>query len=214
MKEYTHLVWDFNGTILNDVEEDLLCANELLANHGLPVLRDVEAYREVFGFPIIEYYRRLGFDFEKTPYEELAVEWVEIYHRHGAHAGLYPQVRPTLERVARLGLPQIILSATHLDMLKGQVEALGIRSYFSELLGLDNIHAHSKTALALAWRERNPQAVPLFLGDTEHDFDTAQAMGADCVLVAGGHRPRAALERVGAVSVISSVDEIFSILLN
>ncbi len=207
MKKYTHLIWDFNGTILNDVEADLLCANELLANHGLPTLKSVDAYREVFGFPIIDYYRRVGFDFEKTSYEELAIEWVEIYHRHSKQAQLYPQVEPILQAVKRLGVPQLILSATHMDMLEAQTEMLGIRSYFSELLALDNIHAHSKTALALAWRERNPQARALFLGDTEHDFDTAQAMGADCILIAAGHRPKAALEQCGAAVVLNSLDE-------
>lgn len=214
MKEYTHLVWDFNGTLLNDVEEDLLSANELLANHGLPLLKDPEAYREVFGFPIIEYYRRLGFDFEKTPYEQLAVEWVEIYNRRSSHAQLYPQVRQTLEAVARRGIPQLILSATHLRMLERQIEALGIRTCFSEVLGLDNIHAHSKTALAVTWRAQNPAAVPLLVGDTEHDLETARAMGADCILVAGGHRPRAALEQAGALAVIDSVDEILPILFD
>lgn len=208
MKRYTHLIWDFNGTLLDDVETDLLAANELLRRHGLPLLADVEAYRAVFGFPIVDYYRRIGFDFEKTPYNELAIEWVEIYQGLSHDMKLYPSALPLLREARERGIPQSILSATHREILAEQVKQLGIETFFEELMGLDNIHAHSKTALAVAWRERNPNARPLFLGDTEHDLDTARAMGADCILVAEGHRPRAALETAGALTVLSSLSEL------
>ena len=208
MKHYTHLIWDFNGTLLDDVETDLLAANELLRRHGLPLLADVEAYRAVFGFPIVDYYRRIGFDFEKTPYNELAIEWVEIYQGLSRDMKLYPSALPLLREARERGIPQSILSATHREILAEQVRQLGIETFFDELMGLDNIHAHSKTALAVAWRERNPTARPLFLGDTEHDLDTARAMGADCILVAEGHRPRAALEAAGALTVLSSLSEL------
>ena len=65
---HTHLIWDFNGTILQDMDLGIRCTNTMLAERGLPVIPSVEAYREIFGFPIDEYYRRLGFDFEKEDY--------------------------------------------------------------------------------------------------------------------------------------------------
>ena len=48
MKRYTHLIWDFNGTLLDDVSADFGAANRLLGNHGLPQLRDLDEYRAVF----------------------------------------------------------------------------------------------------------------------------------------------------------------------
>ena len=71
MRRYTHLFWDFNGTLLNDVIPDFCTANRLLERHGLPKLNSLEEYRNVFHFPVIEYYRALGYDFSKVPYEVL-----------------------------------------------------------------------------------------------------------------------------------------------
>ena len=52
MNKYTHLIWDFNGTVLNDVDVGVRAANALLVNHGLPPLPSTDAYRAVFGFPV------------------------------------------------------------------------------------------------------------------------------------------------------------------
>ena len=197
MKGYTHLVWDFNGTLYNDVFESIESANDLLAAHALPPIRSVEDYRALFGFPIVDYYRRLGFDFEKTPYAELAVEWVAYYLERSKRSTIYPDVPDVLSRVKQAGISQLILSATERGMLERQVELLGIRPYFDGLLGLDNIHAASKTALAREWRQRHPDAKVLFLGDTDHDVETAAAMGAECVLIARGHQSAEKLERLG-----------------
>ena len=212
MERYTHIVWDFNGTIFDDVDACFRSANALLSAHGLKPLESLDAYREVFGFPIIEYYRRLGFDFSVCSYAELAVEWVALYKAFSAASSIYPQIPTVTDAFRHLGKQQLILSATQLQMLEEQVSSLGIRDRFDELLGLDNIHAYSKTALAVSWRKHNPSARVLFLGDTEHDLDAARAMRADCILVASGHRPKAALERCGALAVVddlSGLTEVF-----
>ena len=59
----THVLWDFNGTILDDVEPCIKSINELLVGHGLKPLESVAEYQSVFGFPIKDYYERIGFDF-------------------------------------------------------------------------------------------------------------------------------------------------------
>ncbi len=214
MTDYTHIVWDFNGTLLDDVAACIRAANAILGRHGLNLIRDAEDYRAVFGFPIEDYYRRLGFDFEKTSYAELAVEWVDFYNLYAKNATLFPLVPTLLERSRASGLRQLILSATHLEMLERQVEALGIRDAFDCLLGLDNIHARSKTGLAVSWREQNKEAKVLLIGDTEHDLETAHAMGADCVLLACGHRPEAALRTCGARAVFRDHTELADYLFS
>ena len=76
---YTHIFWDFNGTILDDVQTGIDCVNTLLEKRGLPIIPNKEYYKEVFGFPIVDYYKRLGFDFDKESYHGVAVEWVDLY---------------------------------------------------------------------------------------------------------------------------------------
>ena len=77
MNRYSHVIWDWNGTLLNDIEWCLSIVNRMLANRDLKPLGSVSEYRNVFCFPIIEYYKNVGFDFEKEPFETLAEEYAE-----------------------------------------------------------------------------------------------------------------------------------------
>ena len=209
---HTHLIWDFNGTILQDVDLGIRCTNTMLAARNLAVIPTVEAYREVFGFPIDDYYRRMGFDFEKEDYDTvLAPEWVSLYLAGEPTCPMMDGAAEAIAAVKALGIPQILLSATEIDMLTGQLNRLGIFEEFTEVIGLDNIHARSKKAQAIAWKERHPDARPLFIGDTEHDAQVADAVGGDCVLFAGGHQSEARLMACGK-PVIRRIEEIIAYL--
>ena len=209
---HTHLIWDFNGTILQDIDLGIRCTNTMLADRGLPVIPSVEAYREIFGFPIDEYYRRLGFDFEKEDYDTvLAPEWVAMYLAGEPSCPMMEGAAEAISTVKAMGIPQILLSATETDMLTGQLDRLGIRGEFDEIIGLDNIHARSKKAQALDWKARNPDARPLFIGDTLHDADVAAAIGGDCILFCGGHQSHGRLATCG-YPVITDIREIIRYL--
>ena len=207
-RPYTHVIWDFNGTILDDVTLGIDCVNIMLEKRGLPILPDKTAYRKAFGFPIDAYYRRLGFDFEKEDYDTvLAPEWVALYLAGEAECPLMGGVRETIDRIREMGIPQLVLSATKLEQLTAQLTRLGLTEYFEEIIGLDNIHARSTREQALDWKRRHPDARPLFVGDTEHDADVAEAVGGDCLLYTGGHQPAELLASRG-VPVIASIREI------
>ena len=193
--KYTHIIWDFNGTLFDDVQAGILSVNKMLSERGLKVIPNKEEYRKVFKFPIINYYRDIGFDFEKEPYEVLAPIWVELYNENSKSSGLQEGALELLEFFKGCGAYQTLLSATELSMLKGQIRELEIESFFSEVLGLGNIHAYSKKQIALDWRKRNPEALTLLIGDTEHDFDVAKAIEADCILVCNGHQSREILNK-------------------
>ena len=97
-------------------------------------------------------------------------------------------------------------------MLHRQCDVLGIRDYFCELLAQDNIHAHGKLAVGLDWRKRNPDVRAVMIGDSEHDAEVAEAIGADCILVSYGHRPKEALKRARCLLVADGADDIISFL--
>lgn len=196
-KKYTHVIWDFNGTILDDLGACIESVNVLLQKHGVEKLPDVETYRRAFGFPVRDYYERIGFDFSKTPYEILAVEWVELYLEYTKEPILTSGVREFLEHGKNAGVEQLVLSACEIEMLTTQLEQLGVKDYFTQIIGLSNIHAAGKGELAYAWRQANPDAKVLYIGDTVHDFEVATIMGADCALYTGGHHNRARLEACG-----------------
>ena len=198
ISRYTHLIWDFNGTILDDVDFGMACVNEMLQKRGLAVIPDREHYRKIMRFPIIDYYRDVGFDLEAEDYYTvLAPEWVALYCEGERNCAMMPGVLQVLQDLHKRGVPQIILSASNRSQLMSQLERLGITSYFDEILGLDDFYAKSKMVLAEDFMRRHPDAVPLWVGDTDHDGELATHIGADCLLYTGGHQSRERLASCG-----------------
>ena len=96
--KYSHIVWDFNGTLLDDIMAGIDAVNVMLAQRGLATIESVDAYRELFCFPIIKYYAKLGFDFDKEDYYSvLAPEWVAMYLENYKHSELTPNSKQTLQ---------------------------------------------------------------------------------------------------------------------
>lgn len=207
LEKYTAILWDFNGTLFDDVDAGIASVNVLLAARGLRRIPDREYYRSVFGFPVTDYYERLGFDFKKESFADVAVEWIAEYDRFSAASGLCRGAEELLRFFERAGIPQYVISATEKTMLDRQLDGLGISGYFAATYGLGNIHAGSKAAIAEGWRDRHPHDTALFIGDTTHDADVASLIRADCVLCAAGHQSRKTLEACGC-DVIDSLPEL------
>jgi len=214
MMKYTHVIWDFNGTVLDDVAIGIASINVMLAERSLPLIASVERYRAVFDFPVKEYYRRLGLDVEGESFDAvLAPQWVALYRARDAAAPLYPAVAQMTATLRAAGLSQSILSATEHEMLRAQLAARGAEHWFDEIWGNDSIHAYGKEGLAAAWRAAHPDARAVLIGDTTHDHTVARAIGADCILVAAGHHSRARLCTCG-VPVVDELSECLPLLLN
>ena len=211
--KYNYCIWDFNGTILDDVELGIYTINLLLKNNGIDKQVDRKSYREIFDFPVVDYYRELGFDFDKTPYTELAEDWVELYLGNLDKARLFDDVIDSLEFFKANGVPQSILSASEKSMLDSQTGELNVRGYFEEIMGIDNIYADSKLSIAKAFRERHPDDRVLFIGDTTHDIETAKILSADCYIVCAGHQCREKFEGKDA-TVFDSLTELCEYLKN
>jgi len=205
-KPYQHILWDWNGTLLNDVWLCVEAINGLLEKRRLPLLTP-ETYREVFHFPIREYYAGLGFDFADTSFEALSVEYMARYEARKTECTLSPFGLEMLENFRRAGMTQSILSAYPYESLVRIVGHYRLTHFFEELLGLSDIYAASKRELGMAWMTRHHYAPSevLMIGDTAHDFEVAEALGIDCILVADGHYSKARLQEC-PVTVIDSLE--------
>lgn len=193
------VIWDWNGTLLDDVELCLELINGLLAARGLSTL-DLEGYRAIFDFPVRDYYARAGLDLDKEDFELLAEEYMRVYKARARACPLAHGAEETLRALKEAGCRQLILSASDIDTLREQVEERNIAHFFDEILGGDNIYARGKTDLGIAWAKEHERDLPeaLFVGDTAHDGEVADAMGLRCLLIAKGHHGREKLEKTGA----------------
>jgi phosphoglycolate phosphatase len=191
---YRHIIWDWNGTLLDDLDLCVDVMNGLLDRRSLPLL-DRARYHRLFDFPVRAYYERLGFDFARDSFEELSVEFISAYDARRWECRLQPGAQTILGSLQAAGLSQSVLSAYRQETLREIVGHFGLTPHFKRILGLDNIYAHSKAELGRNWVAELglPRGEILLIGDTLHDLDVARAIGVNCVLVACGHHPEARL---------------------
>ena len=192
------IFWDWNGTLMDDLDFTHGCLNWMLETHGYPQRYDLAAYREIFGFPIEEYYIRAGFDFARHPYPELAECFMAHYNAGVDACPPSAHAAETLAELSRRGWRQSVLSASRRDYLIEQVAARGLQGYFTELLGLADIYGVSKVQVGRNWLAQSgiDPAACVMVGDTQHDAEVAAALGTRCVLYTGGHQSRKRLKRV------------------
>ena len=142
---YKNVVWDWNGTLLDDVKISVDTINVMLERKHLGKLT-VEEYRSIFGFPVKPYYESIGFDFSQDDWEEVSRDFVNIYNDLAEKVELTPGIIPVLEGIKRKGIRQYVLSALKEDLLIGMLERFGIREYFEGVCGSNNIYADGKVA--------------------------------------------------------------------
>ena len=209
--QYKHIIWDWNGTLLDDGWLFVDVMNTILKRRKMNTIT-LEKYREIFGFPVKNYYIKLGFDLEKEPFEESGMEFIRGYESRRYEAQLYPQVIPLLSELQTRGISHSILSAQHQTLLDDLTQYYNIRDHFIQVIGLDNHYAHSKVENGIRWINRlklNAQEV-LLIGDTDHDFEVAEAIGVDCVLLSHGHHSPDRLQKTGA-TVVQGLNDVFQL---
>ncbi len=189
VSNYKHIIWDWNGTLVDDVDVAVGAVNVLLTENGLKPLSS-EEYRAAFGFPVRKYYENLGFDFSKVTFEQLCDRFIDEYNvKRAALAQLFPGTLDLLAQV-RVNRKQSILSAAsqwHLDEITTHFD---IRHFFDHVFGVGDHFASSKVdrghelvrASGIAGRDT------LLIGDTDHDCEVAREIGVDCLLISDGHQ--------------------------
>jgi phosphoglycolate phosphatase len=188
LTDYKHIIWDWNGTLLDDAWLCVEVMNGMLEKRGLPRL-SLDYYRSVFTFPVRDYYQKLGYDFTKESFEEVGMEFMILYNRRQKECKLHPEVISVLETIRQHGFGQSILSAREQNELFAETVGLGVNTYFMKIYGLDDHYAHGKTDVGLKLiRDLGlPASALLFIGDTRHDAEVAHEIGIDCILIPNGH---------------------------
>lgn len=196
MKEkYSHIIWDWNGTLLDDVDWCIEQMNIMLKKRDKEIIKNIEEYHKAFDFPIINYYKNIGFDFEEESFETLAKEYIDLYHGEGSenlrlHNGVEKFLKITMEKE----ISQIILSASAEENLNQQINLFNIKVYFKGIYGIKNIYAKSKIEIGIDYMKNNKVEKGIVIGDTIHDYEVSKALGLDCILFSKGHQNKEKLQ--------------------
>lgn len=204
LEDKKHVIWDWNGTLLDDVDLAVAAIGQVLEAHGLPRI-EVETYRETFCFPIAEYYRKLGFTQGTEAFETATVQFVENYRKGFANTRLHQGTEILLKTIKEGGVTQSILSAAHQDDLERLLKYFGIRGYFDHIFGLNDHYAASKIDRGRELLEVCGIAAKdsLLIGDTDHDWEVGQALGLDVLLLGDGHQTHARLKPLAAKLILA-----------
>jgi len=211
--KYRHIIWDWNGTLLDDAWLCVDIMNRVLSRRNMPPLT-LRRYQEVFDFPVINYYKRLGFDFNKEPFEVSGTEFIDEYEKRRHEARLQPNAKEILKNVFNMGITQSLLSAYKQQTLEELTDQFDIRQFFIHVIGLDDHYATGKIKIGqnlMAKLKSYSGEEVLFVGDTLHDFEVAESLGIDSVLISGGHHTREKLNRSGT-PVLQSLLDVLSFL--
>jgi phosphoglycolate phosphatase len=203
---FQHIIWDWNGTLLDDTQAGVNAINAMLAARGLPQI-DVPYYREVFGFPVINFYRTIGFPVERENWDAVAREFHDRFLADTS-IRLHAHARKALAGFRQAGVKQSILSASEQNILDDMLSLYGIADYFDCAWGVDNLYGQSKLQLGRTLIDKlalDPAAL-LLVGDSLHDHEVARDLGVRCLLIAQGHQSRARLARSGAPVLDSLAD--------
>ena len=207
-----HIIWDFNGTLLNDAQLSVDCDNHVFDVLGLPPIT-IEDYRAHMTMPVRDFYTALGIDLNVYKYETIARIWLDMFNENAIRCGLVPGALEAIDRLKAAGHSQSILSASYEPDLRKQCAGLGLCERMDAINGLGDKSARKKTDIGRA----QMQALGLegkdaiLVGDMLADAELAHALGAHCVLVPWGHNADFRLENAG-FPVARSFEELEAII--
>ena len=202
-----HVLFDWNGTLQDDLRAAVAGTNALLRDQGKPEITP-ERYREVFSFPARGCYEALGIDVEHHDWDALCARFFAVFSTHPS-VRLFPGAEAALRALRAAGVGLSIVSTSEANELERALARHGVRDCFGAVSGNSDAAAGSKVgrALALFGRLGVAPSEACMVGDTGHDKEVADEIGCACVLVASGYESRPRLEARG-VPVLDSVADL------
>lgn len=207
-----NIIWDFNGTLLDDTDICIDSINPLLTKRNLLPINKV-IYQDAFTFPVEDYYKAIGFDFSKEDFKIPAMQFIDNYTLNLPKAQLFPKVSETLAQIKSMGINQYVLSAMQEPFLRKTLKELDIASYFKEMAGIQDHYAKGKIERGIKLFESNninPKE-SLLIGDTLHDKEVAESLGIKSILIANGHQSEKRLKKQ-TDTVVTDLNHIFPYL--
>ena len=200
--KYKHIIWDWNGTLVNDLTLCVDLLNVSLEKRGLPLISE-NLYKQKFLFPIKKFYETVGFDFSKENFESTNEEFHSGYEANFKKLALQPYAVKTISSFKDLGITQSILSATTQRKLNTQVNFFEISRFFDNVVGISNTpsgYGKEFEGQELLRSVNISLKDTIIIGDSMLDFNVSKALGIDCALVSNGHNNIERLQATGSMT--------------
>ena len=191
MNSIKHIIWDWNGTLVDDAWLFVELMNCLLKKRGLPVISIID-YQNTFCFPLENYYKKLGFNLAAEPYEIPSMEFIKLYDENKYRPLLYPYTIQLLKMASSCGVKNYLLSAQNAESLLPLVSFYKLNRFFQLIKGTDNFHARRKENIAgeMLNNLTTKNNEVLFIGDTNMDVRIAQRYNSNIIALTFGHQSK------------------------
>jgi len=204
-----YIIFDWNGTLIDDAYVFVDVLNVLLKRRGLMGV-DLDQYRQLFCFPIKDFYKQIGLDVSNVSFAKLKTEFIDQYNKRRYDAKLFIDTKLILNRLGGQNVSLFILSASNQNTLDDLTTYYGINKYFQDIVGVDNYIADGKILQGkkLIKNIGGDANEMVLIGDTDHDYEVAINLGIDCILISHGHQSEGRLKKLNA-KLIKNFNQLF-----
>ncbi|MBQ1388721.1 MAG: HAD family hydrolase [Clostridia bacterium] len=210
--KYNTIIWDYNGTIIDDAPISVEAENIVMSSYGRQEI-SLELYRQECVMPIEIFYRKV-YDMDGIDFNDMAVRFMENYDKLVHKATAFSDVKELIKMCHDNGIRQGVISGFETSHLISGLKSFGLDGYFDFMSGADDHSCGDKSerAVAVAKKYGVETQKTLFIGDMYHDYETADKIGADCVLIARGHQGAQPLRNHGNVIVLDNAQPLIDMI--
>lgn len=192
--KFEHIIWDWNGTLLDDAWLCHEVSNLQLNRYGVPLIT-LEQYRDLVCHPARDFFARCGVNLNEKEFAEVGrlfhIDYNELRSRCSLQAGAIDLISSLKTRT----LTQSVLSAHPHQMLVDALSHYKLLEHFDHIVGHHNEVADSKVdnGRALLAKIGGSSTNTVLIGDSDHDAEVADELGIECFLISHGLQSRSRL---------------------
>jgi len=176
-----NVIFDWSGTLADDLAAVLIATNGVLAHHGQNRLTR-EEFRSLFRLPYTEFYRELLPDVGLDKVKEL---YLQHFPADDTAVPMLPHAVEFLQYCALTGRRMVVLSSAPEEHVRAQAKANGVEHFFEAFWC--GVVDKRQTIHDLLLEQKMSSDTTMFIGDMRHDIDAAKSGGVLSVATATGY---------------------------
>ncbi len=209
------LIYDHDGTLIDSIDLVVEATNAALVEAGFKA----DTREGVMRGMIYPTFERMGYHVGLSdPARQAALGerfYAHVWRIGAAAVRPYPGVRTLLQEVARLGLPQALLSNNQGEFVRRIMKDHDLARFLDPIFGEEDVPAPKPSAagiLAIAQGWNLPPAEVLVVGDSTADAGAAAAAGCRAIGVTWGTHSRADLAEAGFERLVDTPEELTALI--
>ena len=213
--KYSTVLFDFDGTLLNTVQDLAKAVNHAIAKRGYPT-HSVEAITRMIGNGVnMLVARALPQGFDTPAYEDIMSDFRAHYAAHSRdNTAPYQGIDALLRELKARDVKMAIATNKYqlaAEELRKEFFADTVDIIVGDFEGRARKPAADIALVALAQLGVEKEGA-VYVGDTEVDMQTAEAAGLPCICVSWGYRSREELVSLGAETIADTPEELLALL--